>query len=143
MQMRRDVLRKLLCATAGLALTAGFLINPPDAEARKPVRAKARKAPPAKVWIAHVADMNDVLDEETGELLGTEIKYVVIQVSERAAPAHLKHGDSLDGEALLDGTTFVGSDYRRGQKIYIFIPVEEEEPPAEEPPAEEPPVEGV
>ena len=125
MQMRRDVLKTMLYAAAGLIVAAGTSI--PEAAARGPIRAAARKAPPAKVWIAHLADAVDEFDEETGELLGTEYKYVVIQVSERAVPAHLGHGDALDGETLLDGTTFVGSDYRRGAKIFVFVPVEGEE----------------
>lgn len=79
-------------------------------------------APPAKVKIAHLAEVEDIYEEETDILLETCYKYVVIEISEKALNGHGRHDDVLDGEALIDGTIFVANDYSRGSKIEIFVP---------------------
>lgn len=116
MQSRRNVLRNVICATAGLFVATGMLALAPQVDAR----------PAPKVKIAHLAEVEEIIDEETGELLETRYKYVVIEVSENALRGHGNHEDALDGEALVDGTTFVADDYSRGDQILIDIAAETE-----------------
>lgn len=112
--MEESAMRTLLNCAVVLGL-AGLLALAPRIDA----------APPAKVKIAHLAEVEDIFEEETDILLETYYKYVVIEISEKALNGHGRHDDVLDGEALIDGTIFVANDYSRGSKIEIFVPAGE------------------
>jgi hypothetical protein len=85
--------------------------------------------PPAKVLVAHLAEVIEEFEEGTDVLLGTTYLYNVISVSERSLPAHLGHGDAVDGGELIDGSIWTESF--KGDKFEIFIGVEEPEPEPE------------
>jgi hypothetical protein len=86
-------------------------------------------APPAKVLVAHLAEVIDEYEEGTDILLGTSYKYVVIEVSERSLPAHLGHGDAIDGGELVDGS--IWTETFRSDKFVIFIGAAAPEPEPE------------
>lgn len=67
--------------------------------------AKGPKGPPGKVLIAHLCDTVVEVDDETGVTTTTEY-FKVIQVSQRAADAHLAHGDLEDDGTFVKGATF-------------------------------------
>ena len=97
----------LLCAL-GLACVIPLLASakgPPDDK-------------PEKVLIAHVEEVvEDYLNDETGEI-GTLVRYVVIEVSDRSLDAHRDHGDIVPAP----------DEYAKGDHFEEF---ESDEPPPE------------
>ena len=76
---------------------------------------------PAKVLVAHLAEVVEELDEITEEVISTTYYYNVIEVSEKALSGHSGHGDVIDGEELPDGTIWNETDYSKGDKFEIVV----------------------
>jgi hypothetical protein len=108
-------MKRLMIAVMAVGLLVAFSLA-------RPVAAKGPKGPPQRVLIAHLCETVVTVDEETG--VTTTVDYFkVIEVSERAADAHLAHGDltAEEAEAYLD-------DVVKGATFEI---VDEEPAPAE------------
>ena len=85
---------------------------------------------PEKVLVAHLADVVEVLDEETEEVISTTYYYNVIEVSERSLSGHSDHGDVIDGEELPDGSIWNEDDYSKGDKFEVEVEEEDEPEPS-------------
>lgn len=74
-------------------------------------------AKPAKVLIAHLAEVVEDVDETGAPIC--EYQYNVIEVSEKSLGGHLPHGDVIEGGTLADGTT-VFEGHVKGDKIFVI-----------------------
>lgn len=101
-----------------LSLTAVFGVAAAAAVWSQP--ADAGKA--SRVVIAHLASVEDVYDQVTGDLVETDYCYVVIEISENGLNGHSHHDDAQDGGTLADGSTFTAADYSVGDQICFSVP---------------------
>lgn len=104
---------RIVTIAACLCLPAFLQAAPPEDKPEKP----------EKVLVAHLAEEIEEIDEATGDLIETTYLYVVISVSERSLPAHMRHGDAVDGGELIDGSVWTESF--KGDKFEIVVAAED------------------